>query len=374
MRRKIPTVLCMMALLYGLQMLASAAPIDAAASAGTRNVVLIVIDGLRWQEVFNGADTTLMNEKYGGIWATEADLRQRFWNDDIAVRRRLLMPFLWQQVGQHGQLWGNQNLGSVGQVSNPFAFSYPGYNEMSTGVADPRINSNEFGPNPNHNVFEWLNTRPGLHDRVAIFGSWHTFTDIFNTPRNGLYIEAGARPPAGSGARPRTGLMDRLYRTTTNMEDGDVADSFVQASLLEYLHHTHPRVLFVGYGETDDWAHAGRYDLVLESAHRADDFIRELWQAMQAIPQYRGKTTFIVTADHGRGSGLVEWKDHGVDQKGSENIWIALMGPDILALGERHDTVAFKQAQIASTIAAAVGEDYLKAKPEAAMPLPVIGH
>lgn len=40
-------------------------------------------------------------------------------------------------------------------------FSYPDYNEMSTGVADPRLDSNGYGPNPNVTVFEWLNKRPG---------------------------------------------------------------------------------------------------------------------------------------------------------------------------------------------------------------------
>ena len=48
----------------------------------TRNVVLIVSDGLRWQEIFTGADPTLLNEKHGGIWDKEADLRREFWRDD----------------------------------------------------------------------------------------------------------------------------------------------------------------------------------------------------------------------------------------------------------------------------------------------------
>ena len=84
----------------------------------------------------------------------------------------------------------------------------------------------------------------------------------------------------------------------------------------------------MGYGETDNWAHQGRYDLVLESAHGFDHFVQQLWETMQAMPEYRGQTTFILTTDHGRGSGLVEWKEHGVDEKGSENIWIAVIGPD----------------------------------------------
>jgi bisphosphoglycerate-independent phosphoglycerate mutase (AlkP superfamily) len=132
-------------------------------------------------------------------------------------------------------------------------------------------------------------------------------------------------------------------------------------------------VLFVGYGETDEWAHSGRYDMLLESAHHSDGFVRELWDTMQAMPEYRDQTTFIITADHGRGSGLVEWKEHGVQQKGSENIWIAVIGPDTPPLGERHAVAPVKQAQIAATIAALMGSDYRTAEPRAAAPLPVIG-
>jgi bisphosphoglycerate-independent phosphoglycerate mutase (AlkP superfamily) len=117
-------------------------------------------------------------------------------------------------------------------------------------------------------------------------------------------------------------------------------------------------VLFVGYGETDNWAHSGRYDLVLHSAHEFDRYVHELWDTMQAMPEYRGQTTFIITTDHGRGDGLVEWKEHGAEQKGSENIWIAVIGPDTAALGEREHIWPVTQAQIAATLAAFLGKDY----------------
>jgi arylsulfatase A-like enzyme len=130
--------------------------------------------------------------------------------------------------------------------------------------------------------------------------------------------------------------------------------------------------LFVGYGETDNWAHQGRYDLVLDSAHRFDYFVRRLWDTMQAMPQYHGNTTFIITTDHGRGSGPVEWKEHGNEQKGSENIWLAVMGPDTAPLGERRQTAEIHQAQIAATIAALLGQDYRRAVPAAAPPITAI--
>ena len=78
---------------------------------------------------------------------------------------------------------------------------------------------------------------------------------------------------------------------------------------------------------------------------------------MQAMPEYKDQTTFLITADHGRGSGPVEWKEHGVDEKGSANIWIAAIGPDTPALGERTN-VTVTQAQLAATIAALLGKDY----------------
>jgi bisphosphoglycerate-independent phosphoglycerate mutase (AlkP superfamily) len=158
------------------------------------------------------------------------------------------------------------------------------------------------------------------------------------------------------------------------LDEEDVDNSFLQVALLDYVKSAKPRVLFVGYGETDNWAHQGRYDLVLDSAHRTDGFVKELWETMQAMPQYRGTTTFIITTDHGRGGGLSEWKEHGVEEKGSENIWVAVIGPDTQALGERRGGAVLVQAQIAATVAALVGRDYPAAVPRAAPPVTDVLH
>ena len=95
----------------------------------------------------------------------------------------------------------------------------------------------------------------------------------------------------------------------------------------------------------------------------------QLWNTMQAMPRYRGTTTFMITTDHGRGGGLAEWKEHGVEEKGSENIWLAVMGPDTPALGERIHTAPVAQAGIAATLAAFMGRDYRAAVPQAAPPI-----
>ena len=338
----------------------------------TKNVVLIVADGLRWQEVFTGTDPALLNEKDGGIWASPEQLKREFWREDVNERRAVLFPFLWGTVAKQGQLLGNQTKDSIAHVTNGLAFSYPGYNEMLTGHGDPRIDSNEFGPNPNKTVFEWLNNQPEFRDKVAVFGTWNVYKNIFNQPRSKLFMQVGWDPPFHGKLTERQELINELYRTTTRLDDEDTWDSFLQIPLLDYVRANHPRVLFVGYGETDNWAHSGRYDLVLESARAFDGFVRQLWSTMQSLPEYRGTTTFIITTDHGRGSGLVEWKEHGVEQRGSENIWIGVMGPDTPALGEREHVPAVTQSQIAATIAALLGKDYVRETPSAAAPLSVV--
>jgi hypothetical protein len=341
----------------------------AAAAPKTKTVVLIVSDGLRWQEVFTGADALLLDPKNGGSWMEEQQLRSKFWRDDPQERRRILFPFIWGTVATHGQIFGNQARGSVAHVTNGLAFSYPGYNEMTVGYPDPKIDSNEFGPNPNVTVFEWLNGLPEFAGRVAVFGTWSVFDDIFNKPRSHLVTQTGWSVPRSSGDPAKDALLARLFNTTTRFDEEDVFDALLQVPILDYLRADKPRVLFVGYGETDNWGHQGRYDLVLDSAHRMDGFVAELWKTMQDMPQYHDSTTFIITADHGRGSGPSEWKEHGVEEKGSENVWIAVIGPDTAPLGERAHIAPVTQAQIAATVAALLGKDYHRAVPASAPPI-----
>ena len=199
MRALVRALLLLASALLGVAQAQSAAPLK------TRNVVLIVSDGLRWQEIFTGADRTLLNEKYGGIWDKAADLKREFWRADPNERRKALFPFLWTTVATRGQIYGNQTKGSIARVTNGLAFSYPGYNEMTTGHPDARINSNEFGPNPNISVFEWLNGLPDLHGRVAVYATWNTFKDIFNVARSKLPLVVGWDPPYQGELTPRSG-------------------------------------------------------------------------------------------------------------------------------------------------------------------------
>ena len=290
------------------------ANIPAQDRANTRNVVVVAIDGVRWQEVFGaGRDT--------------------------------LMPFLWGTVAKQGQLFGNRALRSNMRVTNRLNFSYPGYQEMLAGYPDPRIDNNRYGPNPNVTVLEWLHRKPEFRERVAAFANWIVFNDIFARRSDGFLVNAG-----GANGEEIT------------------PDSVLHALALRHLRERKPRVLFVGYGETDHWAHSRRADRYHAALRDSDRFVGELWNALQAMPEYRGATTLIITTDHGRGRGN-GWPSHGWRTRGSGETWLAILGPDTPALGERSNT-ATTTSQVAATIAAALGYDYRAAVKRAAPPIP----
>src|SRR5262245_11147913 len=338
---------------------------QAASTLKTRNVLVITFDGLRWQEVFTGADAALINKEYGGVANTNA-LREAFWRETPEARRQALLPFFWDVMARRGQLFGNTNKGSIVKVTNGRNFSYPGYNELLTGVADPRIDSNAKKPNPNTNVLEWLNQKRAYRGRVAALGAWEVFPYILNRERSGLHVRAGWEPMFLGKVDARGQVLNEFMQDITPAFEDVAYDAFVFHGAIGYLKSKKPRVLYIAFGETDDWAHDGHYDRVLNAAHHTDRFIQRLWESAQSMPEYRDKTTLVIVTDHGRGSGLKEWKDHGEKTQGSEYIWVAVMGPDTPALGERSDTPLITQGQIAASVAALLGEDYCAAFPQAA--------
>ena len=254
---------------------------DAQADRRTQNVLLITLDGLRWQDLFGGADQTLLNKEFGGIQGEDA-LRRRFWRESAQERREAMMPFFWNVIAREGVVYGNPEYGSIATVTNPHHFSYPGYSEILTGFADPRIDSNDKTPNPNVTVLEWLNGRPGLEGRVRAFASWDVFPYIINAERSGIPVNAGWQPL--DAEVPALAELNTVADELPHYWDSVRYDYFTFRGAQESIRRDQPRVLYVAFGETDDWAHAGRYDLYLDAARRTDAYIQRLWTTMQQMP------------------------------------------------------------------------------------------
>jgi hypothetical protein len=332
------------------------------AAPAPRNVVLVTTDGLRWQEVFSGAEMSRFAADESTATVAE------FWRPTPAERRRALLPFMWNVIAARGQLWGNRALGSSVRVTNGFNISYPGYSELLTGFADPAIDNNKNIPNPNMSVLEWLDHKPAFEGRVAAFGNWDRIVGILNRDRSRLRIMAPGDEISEKPLTEREAIINSLQRDVPPRWEGETFDAFTHAAAMNYLERHQPRVLYVLYEETDEWAHEGRYADYLKAARRFDDFLSRLWDRLQSMPQYKGNTTLLVSTDHGRGDGP-QWTDHGAKVAGSENVWFAALGPDIPAKGERSTTPPATQSQFAATAAASVGENYPAAVKRAASPI-----
>lgn len=340
-----------------------------AATMKTRNVILITTDGLRWQEVFTGAEELLLNQTNGGVKDVAA-LRHRFWRATPEDRRQALLPFFWSEIAMKGQLFGNRPKGSDAHITNTRRFSYPGYNEFLTGAADDaRIDSNNKLPNPNTNVFEWLHTRPGFSGKVAAIVNWDVIPWILNAERSQLPVWTGFPLPPHANEIEISPDLEQLRTDTTPHWNNIIYDSFTARAAVDYIQQARPRALYVAFGETDEWAHEGRYDQYLRAAHQVDRYVQRLWETVQALPSHRDQTTIIITTDHGRGSGPRAWRDHNKDIDGAEHIWLAVIGPDTPPLGERADCTPVTQAQVAATVAAFLGQDFHAAFPHTAPPL-----
>jgi hypothetical protein len=349
----------------------TAATFASAGSRQTQNVVLVTIDGMRWQEVFGGFELRVLEQ---GTRLPDPDgLRQRYARATPELRRQALMPFFWETVAREGQIFGEPGSHSTARVTNGFKFSYPGYNEMLSGYPDPRIDSNRQFPNPNPNVLEFLAKRPGFDGKVAAYGTWDRLYSIVNAERSKFFVQAGWTPIADEPLTERQRELNGWLADLPRIWPDNTFDSFIGRAAMEHLRRHKPRVMYVMLGETDEWAHLHRYDCYLDAARLNDRWIAELWQWLQSDPQYAGKTSLVITTDHGRGGTPSDWGDHGKDTPGAEDIWMAVIGPDTPPLGVRRD-VAVTQGQIAATLAALLGEEYRAAVPKAAPPLPgVIG-
>ncbi|NNE75936.1 MAG: sulfatase-like hydrolase/transferase [Pricia sp.] len=313
-------------------------------------VVLITLDGLRWQELFSGADPLLVaNTDY--VHDT-TDLKKRFWEENPQQRREALLPFLWTEASKIGQLHGNRKLGSKVDLTNKMWFSYPGYNEILTGKADDaRIDSNDKIPNPNTTILEIANNDAQYKGKVAAFGSWDVFPYIVNEERSGVPVNAGFEIASDNNLTEREKFLNELQPRVPSPWGTVRLDAFTHHYALEHMKKEHPVLVYIAYGETDDFAHDGNYEAYLKSANNTDSLIEELWNYTQNDPFYKDNTLFIITTDHGRGTEPLEtWKSHGDEINGAGGVWMVVFGKSVEPQGEVSRNEQLYSNQIAPTV------------------------
>ena len=325
----------------------------------TENLLIIGWDGVRWQEIFTGIDSAIMNNP--AYTKRAAPMRSQFWDDDPAVRRKKLLPFFWSTIAQQGQLYGNRLLGNKVEVSNKYNVTQAGFTETLLGFADPEVKGNARHLNTNTNVLEFINNQPQYKGKVAVFSTSNLYPSILNRGRSGLFINCDSEEMTLPGKEFQ--LLNEEQRLSPQVF-GERLDlvTFFQAK--EYLKENHPKVMYINFSETDNYAHAGSYDWYISTLHGQERLIADLWSYIQSIPQYKDKTTLLISNDHGRGDKVKsQWSQHGPDIQDSKDIFILAVGPDMPATGEVRQDQQLYQGQIAATLAKFLGLDYVAEHP-----------
>jgi hypothetical protein len=326
------------------------------------NLIIISIDGLRWREVFKGAEKGLLLDKKFNA-QDSAERFKKYWSDDLQQRRMSLMPFLWSTIAKNGQIYGNRDLGNKVNLKNPYWISYPGRSENLTGYADPKVKSNGHPDNENKNILEFLDQQKGYKGKVVGFASWDAVGRIINRNRNGLMVNIPGENITGKNLSEGEALANEIQHYEPKIwGEGERLDATTYALAKSYLKARHPKVMYLDLADTDEYGHEDKYDFYLDATRNIDAMIGSLWNYLQSDPFYKGKTTLMIMPDHGRGEGN-QWTSHGASIPHANDTWLIAMGPGIKPLGELRNEGQIYQDQLAKTMVKLLGFEFSSVNP-----------
>jgi hypothetical protein len=304
-------------------------------------VVLVVLDGVRWQEIFNGVDPTLTHQR-GATAAAEANPSD-------------LMPNLHRLIESEGPAIGAPGHGAEIAATGPQFISLPGYIEIFAGKPDFGCYRNDCAPAPAQTVADQIEAASGADD-VALVASWPNIVRAASAAP-GFALTAGRKRVGRAEtlrADPATArLIDQGAQASAFPGDGEYRpDSFTKPIALCVLASERPRFLFVGLGDADEYAHRGDYRGYLAALRSSDEFLGELTETLHSMGSRGRHTTVLVTADHGRAYNFM---DHGPLSPESGRVWLVAAGADVrgrglVAAGHRHTL-----SDVAPTVRALLG-------------------
>ena len=280
-------------------------------------VVVVTLDGARFQEIFWGVDAAQARES-----GTPTRVREN---------ARELMPNLHRQMTEQGAALG-AGRGPHISASGPDFVSLPGYAEIFTGRRATGCLDNGCPGASFESIADQVAAQSGA--KSAIITSWPAIERVGSRSKR-VAISTGRHAGLTRRSFERPGAVGDALRAAENEKpwpgDGDFRrDRFTASLALGYLRAERPDFLFVGLGETDEFAHQGNYAGYLDALREADRFLGELAAELAARAQAGVQTALFVTADHGRAASF---KDHGKPYPESARVWLVASGTAVTARG-----------------------------------------
>ena len=299
-------------------------------------VVLVVLDGVREQEIFEGAEARLSDER--GLAPEE--------RPDAAH----LIPNLLRLRLIEGAAEGGAGTGSVVEASGPEFVSKPGYMELLTGRSDTGCLSNDCDRVPFPTVADDVARRPGRG--AVVVSSWSGIDSAASVGGSNVLVSVGSSAGEGRAALAKISAIREVLDAADPALSpawgaGFRSDELTGRLALAVLRTRTPTFLFVGLGETDEYADADDYRGYLAALTRADAIIGRIWAELRARNARGQSCTLFVTTDHGRAH---DFKSHGKAYPESARVWMIAAGAGIAAKVSVTSPVHRRLADIGQTI------------------------
>ncbi len=251
-----------------LALVLAARPADA---YQTERVVLVIIDGLRYSEGLGDPARTHVPEM--NALAQQGTLVETFLNDGYTYTARAV-PAIWCGGWTQMVSFSDPNCGGMGNYYSamPSLFEY-----YRKGLSRP------------------------ASDCIYVLKYLCSWKGSFNSSYGPTYWPT--------------------YHAVGSTDD----DVWAQAQIV--LSTQAPRLMLLYLADVDHAGHSGVWNDYVQAIANADDIVGRLWQTLQSNPAYAGKTTMIVTNDHGRHT--TDFTGHGDSCAGCRRIQLLAVGPDI---------------------------------------------
>lgn len=157
-------------------------------------------------------------------------------------------------------------------------------------------------------------------------------------------------------------LIEQSSQPNELGEDNDSQNAFFAINVMKEFA---PKVLMVNLVGMDI-AHQGYWSLYVNGIKNADRLTGEIWEAMNQIPAYAGKSSLFIIPDFGRsgdGRGLNGFQHHNGGDEACQHIGMLVLGPETEpgAVVKNH----IESRDLAPTVAKLLGFDLPKAEGEA---------
>lgn len=274
-------------------------------------VIVIAIDGVRYQDVFGGARAS---------WLAEGPVPSR----------EELVPTLVELERRGAVLGAPGGLGFY--ASGPNFVSLPGYMEILSGSSGTGCTENDCVRIRRATLLDEFFARSGDPTRSAVFSSWPQVSRAASGAFGSGVVSAGPFEGTRHDVLEAHAECRRLLEAGRRdvLPDGLRRDDATAGLALAYLRAMDPDFLFLSLGETDEHAHAGDYPGYLTALQRADGWVARFFEEQRRAEVSGRPTALFVTTDHGRS---YDFNDHGRSYPESSRSFLIAAGSAIRPVG-----------------------------------------